>query len=130
MVAHWDSRTRIWFAVLCVCMACLSLGQRSRAQSAARPKSVLTVANDDGSTRIATTPDDWQSRRHSIVAAMESVMGTLPDAAARPPRMTVLETTDMGTYLRADTQVKTPVAAFLQIPGDLCHRERTTAKGN
>lgn len=82
---------------------------------------LLSAPAPNGESRIATTPTEWLSRKESILIAMQSVMGRLPEfESLPPPEMELLEEVDCGNYVRrkilyhSQTGNKTP--AFLCVP--------------
>lgn len=92
------------------------------------PRDVLLQYHDDnGTVRPVKSIDQWQQRRDEIIAAMQSVMGTLPveDAPRSAPMVHVIEEVDCGSYLRrqityqSEPHGETP--AYLCIPKTLLH---------
>ena len=62
---------------------------------------VAEYLTDDGRVLTARTPDEWESRRNSILQAMQSMMGSLPSPDKRCPlEVNLEEEADMGTYIR------------------------------
>src|SRR6476660_2049052 len=75
----------------------------------------------DGTLASATSPEEWKSRRDSILKAAQSIMGSLPGDANRCPLdIKIEEEADCGTYVRrlisysAEPGGRTP--AYLCIP--------------
>ncbi|WP_372894239.1 alpha/beta hydrolase family protein [Stieleria sp.] len=92
------------------------------------PRDVLLQYHDDnGTVRPVKSDAQWQRRRDEIIAAMQSVMGTLPveDAPREAPSYRVIEEVDCGSYLRrqityqSEPHCETP--AYLCIPKTLLH---------
>ncbi|WP_442509438.1 alpha/beta hydrolase family protein [Novipirellula sp. SH528] len=85
------------------------------------PRDVLLEYHDDnGIVRPAKSIAQWQRRRDEIVAAMESVMGTLPagDALRSAPLVHVIEEVDCGSYVRR--QITYQSEPHCQTPAYLC----------
>ena len=75
----------------------------------------------DGQTRKATTTTEWAARKKSILIAMQSVMGQLPEFARRDaPEMELIEEVDCGNYVRRrimyQSQEGNKTPAFLCVP--------------
>ena len=61
---------------------------------------VMQFMSGDRVTAV-TTEAEWRQRRNSVVRAMQSIMGPLPDRVdLEPPAMKVLEESDAGSYVR------------------------------
>jgi dienelactone hydrolase len=93
------------------------------ALSPADRENILLSRKSDGTLSTATTSDEWKSRRTSILAAAQSIMGRLPGDEKRCPLdVRVEEETDRGTYvLRLITYASQPgeggrTPAYLCIP--------------
>jgi hypothetical protein len=85
---------------------------------------VMQFRGRDGTVRPVTSPQQWEQRRQSILAAMQSVMGTLPDDSKRtPPEVKTLEEVDCESYLRRRvayrSQPESWTTAYLCIPKQL-----------
>ena len=97
----------------------LQAAAADQAVPAARP-GLLFFRNDKGETRPVTTVADWQQRRRAILAAMQQVMGPLPDGKRCPLDPQTAGETDCGTYIRRElTYASEPgsrTSAFLLIP--------------
>ncbi|EMI17457.1 hypothetical protein RMSM_05628 [Rhodopirellula maiorica SM1] len=87
------------------------------------PRDVLLQYHDDnGTVQTAKSIAQWQRRRDEVIAAMQSVMGTLPveDAPREAPSYQVIEEVDCGSYVRrqityqSEPHCETP--AYLCIP--------------
>ncbi len=75
----------------------------------------------DGQARIATTVTQWVARKESILSAMQSVMGQLPEfGSLNPPEMELIAEVDCGNYVRRrivyQSQRGNKVPAFLCVP--------------
>ncbi|MFK8113506.1 MAG: endonuclease/exonuclease/phosphatase family protein [Rubripirellula sp.] len=88
----------------------------------ARPihRDILEAPNPNGNWSVAVDPEQWSSRRQAIVAAMQKVMGELPARPGEPPKVTLIEETDCGDYVRRKityrSQPKCETPAYLCIP--------------
>ena len=115
----------------------IAYAQTSPPSSRDLPRDVLAVTQEDGRVTTASTPEQWKPRRQAIVAAMESIMGTLPSGqenadGREPPKVTVLEEVDCGTYQRRrityQSQADCETSAYLCIPKKLLKSEAPTAR--
>ncbi len=82
---------------------------------------LLQSPTPDGQTRIATTATEWAARKKSILIAMQSVMGQLPEfGSLNPPEMELVAEVDCGNYVRRrivyQSQPGNKVPAFLCVP--------------
>jgi hypothetical protein len=81
----------------------------------------LAVRKADGAVAIAKSPEEWQSRRATILQGAQSIMGKFPaDAKRCPLDVRIEEEADCGSYVRrlitysAEPGGRTP--AYLCIP--------------
>jgi dienelactone hydrolase len=82
---------------------------------------LLVVKDEAGKEKPVQNPFDWGQRRAHILAAVQSVMGVLPDSHQRVPMdMKVVSETDTPTYVRKKitygSDLSTRVSAYLLIP--------------
>lgn len=83
-------------------------------------ENILLSRKADGTLASATSPEEWKSRRDSILNAAQSIMGPLPGAKRCPLDVKIEEEADCGTYVRrlitysAEPGGRTP--AYLCIP--------------
>jgi dienelactone hydrolase len=82
---------------------------------------LLVVQDASGKEKPVQNPFDWGQRRAHILAAVQSVMGVLPDSAQRVPlEMTVLSETDTPNYVRKKiaygSDPSSRVRAYLLLP--------------
>ncbi|MGI9470219.1 MAG: endonuclease/exonuclease/phosphatase family protein, partial [Rubripirellula sp.] len=95
---------------------------RLRPQNAdSTSKRTLDIETADGKWSRASSVEQWQQRRRSILTAMHSVMGELPKASSRSaPQMTLIEEVDCGNYVRRKitytAQPNNETPAYLCIP--------------
>jgi dienelactone hydrolase len=98
-------------------------GDAAEPALASRPPrtNLLLYAQANGETAPVQSVADWQKRRASILAAMQQVMGPLPEAPKRcplDPQMS--EEVDCGDYLRRQVsyaaEPNSRVPAYLLIP--------------
>jgi dienelactone hydrolase len=93
---------------------------------------LLRVIANDGTSRQAKTPAEWEVRRRHIAAALEGVMGPLPNPAQRVALdIKVLEEVTLeGGLLRRKLSYQTDaddrVAAYLFVPAP---RQRASGTG-
>lgn len=85
-----------------------------------------------GQVRPVATPADWELRRQAILAAMQQVMGSLPDSSRSPaPSIKVVEEADAGTYVRRlihyQSEAEAPAPAYLCVPKDVLSGKRKAA---
>ena len=80
---------------------------------------VMAYRDSDAIVREVKTIPQWRRRRASIVAAMQKVMGDLPDNANRqPPPIKVVGEVDCGTYVRRQITYQSQQGSFT--PAYLC----------
>jgi endonuclease/exonuclease/phosphatase family metal-dependent hydrolase/dienelactone hydrolase len=82
---------------------------------------LLRSPTTDGQARIATTVNEWAARKESILTAMQSVMGQLPEfKLLNAPEMELIAEVDCGNFVRRrimyQSQRGNKVPAFLCIP--------------
>ncbi len=82
---------------------------------------LLEYRDSSGAVRIASTPEQWASRRREAIAGMVRVTGPLPDKRKRCPLDVEVESeTDMGSYVRRaivySSEPRSRTTAFLCIP--------------
>lgn len=93
---------------------------------------VRQMIDDNGRIVLATTPEQWESRRQAIRQAMQSVMGGLPKNLDRsPPQMTVVDEVDCGSYIRKKityrSQPGSDTPAYLCVPKNILDGQRVPA---
>lgn len=100
-------------------IACVIHATSSGAASLSRTNLMQYLARD-GSVQTVQTTNDWNQRRQSVLAAMQTVMGSRPAPVRGVPEVKVEEETDCGDYLRRRITYRadagTPVPAFLLVP--------------
>lgn len=84
-------------------------------------KSLLLAPTPDGQQRVARNVQQWQPRKKAILAAMQSVMGQLPEAPPNSiPEIELIEEIDCGEYVRRkilyQSQPGNKTPAYLCIP--------------
>jgi endonuclease/exonuclease/phosphatase family metal-dependent hydrolase/dienelactone hydrolase len=93
----------------------------SEKQLQSERESLLQTPAPSGQTRIAKTATEWIPRKKSILNAMQSVMGRLPEfESLNVPEMELLEEIDCGDYVRRKilyrSQAGNRTPAFLCVP--------------
>jgi pimeloyl-ACP methyl ester carboxylesterase len=84
---------------------------------------LLVIRDKKGTQSPVRTPDDWKIRRQHILAAMQEVMGPLPDRSKFPAfDMKILETVKGDGYQRLTISLagdeKDRIPAYLYLPDD------------
>ena len=87
-------------------------------------KQLMVVKDEAGHTRQVTDQFDWGRRRAHILAAIQDVLGVLPDSAQRPPlEMKVEGETSSESFLRKKitfaSDLQSRVSAYLLVPRKL-----------
>jgi dienelactone hydrolase len=85
---------------------------------------LLTVKDEAGKEKPVKTAFDWGQRRAHVLAAMQSVMGVLPDSHERVPLdMKVLSETATPSYVRKQitfgSDLGSRASAYLLVPKDV-----------
>jgi dienelactone hydrolase len=85
---------------------------------------LMTYSDTDGTRHAVRTPQDWAQRRERILAAMQLVMGPLPDASRRVPLEPRFEdAVQVGTVRRQRLTFATEpgdrVSAYLLRPNEV-----------
>lgn len=116
----------VTFWMLQLAFGCLTADwcvAQTNQQSAARldHTKLLFFRNAAGQIMPVQTIADWQRRRAAILAAMQEVMGPLPNAEKRTPlEMEIEEETDCGSYVRRlitySPEPRSRIPAYLLIP--------------
>src|SRR5436190_87336 len=108
------------FSILYLSFIAASVVAQAPALTPAERENILLSRKADGTLASATSPEEWKSRRDSILNAAQSIMGPLPGAKRCPLDIKVEEEADCGTYVRrlitysAEPGGRTP--AYLCIP--------------
>ena len=119
----WCRRAALSSAALLAAQACLAAGQGT--PPIYEDKMNLLVYKDaDGNPHPVKTVEDWQKRREHILAAMQLVMGPLPDASKKVPlNVRTLETVKLPKVTRKritfSAEKGDRVSAYLLIPDGL-----------
>jgi len=105
-------------------LSSLAVGRALLAAEGTGRAALLTFRNADGDWQPVKTPAEWQSRRLTILASMQEIMGPMPGAEKRCPLdVQTIEEVDCGEYVRrAITYASEPesrVPAYLLIPKPL-----------
>ena len=88
---------------------------------------LMTYIDRDGTKQPVRTPQDWERRREHILAGMQLVMGSLPDASRRVPLDLQMDDEVQLAKVRRKrvsfaTEPGDRVSAYLLIPSDLKDR--------
>jgi dienelactone hydrolase len=85
---------------------------------------LLIVRDESGKEKPVRNPFDWGQRRAQILAAVQGVMGVLPDSYQRVPLdMKVVDETATADYVRKKvtygSDLQSRISAFLLVPKDV-----------
>src|SRR6516165_5452929 len=90
-----------WQIVRASCSICISLGCVVGNWSDPAKGKLLVVRDQHGNERPIKTAAEWIERRKSILAAMQEVMGPLPDRSRLAPLdVNLVEETKGPLYIR------------------------------
>jgi dienelactone hydrolase len=105
----------IWPATCCVDVS----GQNPSPPVPALSRDQLMAYRDSlGAVREVTNVGQWDRRRHSILIAMQSVMGTYPPRPLQIPTARLIDEVDCGSYVRRLIEYQSQPNAFT--PAYLC----------
>ena len=101
--------------------AILTVLQLQAEKTYAVKQGLLKLETSNGDWISVSNVDQWQQRRKSILTAMQSIMGKLPESSKLPlPKVTVIDETDCGDYIRRkityQSQPGNQTPAYLCIP--------------
>ncbi len=98
-------------------------GDSARRQRLENRRQILSIPDHTSERSIAENPDQWQTRAAAIQHGMEAVMGRLPSLRRQPPKVTVLQEVDCGSYVRKkityQSEPTSQTPAYLCIPKSL-----------
>jgi hypothetical protein len=119
---------RLTTLFLTTCLAALAF----RAEAQVTRDNLLVFQDGRGSVQPVKTPEDWQSRRQSILRAAQEIMGPLPGPEkACPLDVETVEETDCGTFVRRlvsyMSEPGSRLRAYLLIPKQVLAGERSAA---
>lgn len=93
---------------------------------------LMQYQDANGQVKPVEAPADWEFRRQTILAAMQQVMGRLPDSSnLSAPAIKVIEEADVGSYVRRlilyQSEAEDHTPAYLCIPKDVLNGQRQAA---
>ncbi|MCG8648568.1 MAG: prolyl oligopeptidase family serine peptidase [Pirellulales bacterium] len=123
------NRVQVWrlvaLAAILWGIPALARAQQHTPAAAVTRDDLLKYVDATGNVRDVTSVEDWNQRRRSVLAAMQSVMGVLPPREGSPPNAKVLGEVDCGQYVRRqveyESQPGTMTSAYLCVPKALLH---------